>query len=366
MNDSSEAFRSELLNSVSIWYSQWHGYVSLAVCAVGIPLNILNITVLTRKNLKTPINCVLTWLAVSDTTTMVSYVPFSLHFYCQFSAQSMSAEKNSEAWMTFLLIYLNFSATTHTVSIWLGVALAVFRYNHIRSPAKGYLTRMRRLIRARLAICITYVLSVVLMVPHYISYNLTEYKFSDNSTAFVFEPWNLGSKQAKPLVLVALLLYCIVAKLIPCVLIIMYGGFLLKTLNNKTMSKRRRRSENGNNASQRSRDTSRTTVMLLAVIVLFLITELPQGVLILCCILLENFFHNIYIPLGDAMDIIALINSSINFILYCTMSREFRKTFNTLFCSFTQTFGHDNLRESSGRRRKQSRSSITCSKLESV
>lgn len=31
------------------------------------------------------------------------------------------------------------------------------------------------------------------------------------------------------------------------------------------------------------------------------------------------------------MDILALINSGINFILYCSMSRQFRSTFNLLF-----------------------------------
>lgn len=31
------------------------------------------------------------------------------------------------------------------------------------------------------------------------------------------------------------------------------------------------------------------------------------------------------------MDFLALLNSSINFILYCTMSRQFRETFTQIF-----------------------------------
>lgn len=34
---------------------------------------------------------------------------------------------------------------------------------------------------------------------------------------------------------------------------------------------------------------------------------------------------------GDFMDILALLNSAINFILYCSMSRQFRTTFTVLF-----------------------------------
>lgn len=43
-------------------------------------------------------------------------------------------------------------------------------------------------------------------------------------------------------------------------------------------------------------------------------------------------FSLCFVISGDVMDILALINSAINFILYCAMSRQFRKTFNLLFC----------------------------------
>ena len=32
------------------------------------------------------------------------------------------------------------------------------------------------------------------------------------------------------------------------------------------------------------------------------------------------------------MDMLALINSAVNFVLYCLMSQQFRKTFSQLFC----------------------------------
>jgi len=71
--------------------------------------------------------------------------------------------------------------------------------------------------------------------------------------------------------------------------------------------------------------------MLLAVVGLFLLTELPQGVLTLCSIFVANFFRDVYWPLGDLLDIAALLNNAINFVLYCTMSRQFRETFVETF-----------------------------------
>ncbi|XP_052820457.1 G-protein coupled receptor dmsr-1-like [Mya arenaria] len=333
----------DLLDTLSTWYGHIHGYVSLVICVFGVSLNIFNVIVLTRKKLKTPINFILTSLAVSDMATMISYIPFAFHFYCHFSANSISAGKNSQGWMNFLLVYLNFSATTHTISIWLAVALAIFRHHHVHSPAKGNLTRTRRIIRARIVVFIIFIASVITMVPYYACHNLTEVRFHENKTGFVFEPWHLGTGHEKLVIFVSLILYSCLAKLVPCVLIIIYGTLLLITLNNTRMKSRIRRSENGiltDHPPQRVIDMSRTTIMLLVVIVLFLFSELPQGVLIMCCLFQENFFETVYIPLGDVMDIIALINSSINFVLYCTMSQEFRHTFTRLFCNSWQFKRH--------------------------
>ncbi len=39
-------------------------------------------------------------------------------------------------------------------------------------------------------------------------------------------------------------------------------------------------------------------------------------------------------PLGDLLDILVLLNSSINFFLYCCMSSQFRHKFKTVFLCF--------------------------------
>lgn len=72
--------------------------------------------------------------------------------------------------------------------------------------------------------------------------------------------------------------------------------------------------------------------MLVAVLLLFLVTEIPQGILgLLSAALGDCFFRNCYHKFGELMDILALLNGSINFILYCSMSRQFRMIFGQLF-----------------------------------
>jgi len=74
--------------------------------------------------------------------------------------------------------------------------------------------------------------------------------------------------------------------------------------------------------------------MLLVVVALFLLTEFPQGIINLLSGVLEpTFVGQVYMPLGDLLDIVALINNGINFILYCAMSKQFRDTFIEIFLS---------------------------------
>ena len=83
--------------------------------------------------------------------------------------------------------------------------------------------------------------------------------------------------------------------------------------------------------SSSSSSGDRTTRMLLAVLFLFLLTEFPQGILaLLSGILGDDFFNNCYRQLNELMDILALINGAINFILYCVMSSQFRDTFHRI------------------------------------
>ena len=82
----------------------------------------------------------------------------------------------------------------------------------------------------------------------------------------------------------------------------------------------------------RQRRTHRTTRMLVIIVFLFAATEFPNGMLNLLSGILDHaFVQEIYDPLGDPLDFLTLVNSAINFILYCSMSMQFRKTFAEVF-----------------------------------
>ena len=63
-------------------YEPLHGYLAVAVCVLGTLFNMINILVLTHKDMRSnPINILLTGIAVADILVMLEYIPFATHMY---------------------------------------------------------------------------------------------------------------------------------------------------------------------------------------------------------------------------------------------------------------------------------------------
>ena len=100
----------------------------MTVCCMGILFNMLNILVLTHKDMRSnPINLILTGIAVADCLVLIEYIPFTIHMYILDDQARDLDEKFSLAWGIFLLFHTNFTIMIHTVSIWLTLSLAFWR-----------------------------------------------------------------------------------------------------------------------------------------------------------------------------------------------------------------------------------------------
>lgn len=372
-------------------YLIMHGYISLMVCLFGMLANTLNIIVLTRMDQRiSPTNAILTGLALADNLVMIEYIPFAFHMYIL--RERPVYERFSYPWTVYVLIHAHVTQVFHTISIWLTLLLAVWRYLSVAHPLRS--RDWCTLDRALLAILLAYVCSPLVCIPLYLTFTIQEQPWrppgavvassgsingsSLNAVTSEYTLYFLGTSElAKAnhslLENINFWTYSVVVKLIPCVALTILSFRLISALvsakerrqNLKTNNLSKNKNLNKNNASivgsnaasaapipsanERSHANvesgghaapacsekhDRTTRMLLAVLFLFLVTEFPQGILaLLSGILGDAFFTNCYGHLGELMDILALINGAINFILYCVMSRQFRQTFNRLFRS---------------------------------
>ena len=285
-----------------------------------------------------PCNLILLGLAVSDLLTMISYVPFVLYFYCIYGTEP-SPERNSKAAMRFFIFHVNFTVTTHTVSIWMGVCLAIFRYLHIKYSMDSSVLVVISVMRAKMTILAVFISSVIFLIPNYLSLKieqLTTLTNGRNHTLYDVYPRERTSQPGNVIITLNFWIQAILVKMVPCGLMLVFGMILVQTVSTShRRTKRLRQNSRPEFYRTRSREYSRTTKMMVIIIALFLITELPQGILVLISELVPGFFTAYYVPLGDAMDIIALINNAINFTLYCTMSKQFRTTFLQLFCPWS-------------------------------
>lgn len=327
-----------------IAYNSIHGYVSLLVCLFGSLANAFNVAVLTRRDLAVaPINRLLKWLAVADVFVMIEYVPFAIYRYLLLPGQ----EDRPYSWAAYMLFHMHFTQIFHTASILLTLSLAVWRYLAIKYPAHSPILCTDR--RCTVAIMLSFVLPSILCIPSYFVFTIHK-DFSYDRNANVFSKvYFVDSDFDGYLYQINFWVHAVLIKLLPCVILTIISAWLIRALYRANYRKKILKGYNacpaetivngkGNIFTRRStkrskieRRTDRTTKMLVAVLLLFLLTEFPQGILgLLSGILGRCFFKHCYNLFGELMDALALLNGAINFVLYCSMSRQFRTTFGQM------------------------------------
>ncbi|CAF1359029.1 unnamed protein product [Rotaria magnacalcarata] len=333
-------------------YRNYHGIISSFVCVFGLTCNLFNIIVLTRPLMRSSTNTILTSLAISDLIKMLFVLPAAILFYClQISERKSEPDFSSRFQVTFYMIQMLVALTLHCISTWLTVLLAAFRFVFLSCRSlTGYVSRPDR---ALMGVISVVVVSIILCVPSYIEHRIVNNYTNDTSSlpSYRFEQSRLSEYLS--LRSTVFVLHAVIFKLIPCILLLLFSFLLIHQLRSALAKaeKVQRHSATSinliNNGRMRGRrhekENRRTTLMLVIVCALFLITELPQGAILLLAFLSKqksDDYYEIYQQLGDTFDILALINNSVNFILYCLMSRAFRDTFKQTFCISFQKIDH--------------------------
>lgn len=330
-------------------YKEVHGWTSLFVCIFGSIANVLNIAVLTRREMRSPTNMILTGLAVADLLVMIEYIPYSIHMYLYHRSRR---DTFTYGWTLFVLFHSNFGQVCHTISICLTLTLAVWRYIAVAYPQKS--REWCSYTRTVLTITGAYVFCPILCVPlyfitqvesqvetldeHGMAVNLTRFRQA-NGTSNILSLENTTNttlyyvkltKTAESHVFLKEMnfwIYSVVIKLIPCAVLTVLSIKLIMVLLEAKQRRKKLTTQNvteirmgnGKDAAaceklkkrkkaaagrmtDKERQTDRTTMMLLAVLLLFLVTELPQGVLgFLSVVLGSSFFDTCYVMLGKIL-----------------------------------------------------------------
>ncbi|CAG2111821.1 unnamed protein product, partial [Medioppia subpectinata] len=118
-----------------------------------------------------PTNAILTGLAVADMLVMTTYFPYSIHNFIRYGLTE--SEKYSKGWAIFTLIHAHSSIVSHTISIWLTVILAVWRYIAVSFPTDS--KQWCNMSRAKCVIVFIYVACPIFCLPNYLTFTINTY-----------------------------------------------------------------------------------------------------------------------------------------------------------------------------------------------
>ena len=133
------------------------------------------------------------------------------------------------------------------------------------------------------------------------------------------------------LILTNFWILAIVFRALPCLILLILSFLLIYVMHIANKNRKKLMQQGRKTEYEKAGEFNRTTTMLLIVVVSFLLMEFPHGILYIICGISNKFFREVYVSLGDLLDLLVLINSSINFILYCCMSSQFRDKFKQIF-----------------------------------
>lgn len=230
-------------------YVKIHGYIALIICLLGCAANSVNIAVLSRKEMISSTNSILTGLAVADLLVMIDYIPFALHIYTNICAQ---LNKDTYAWAVFVYFHSIFSQTFHTISIWLTITLAVWRFIAIKFPQKNRTLCNKK--NTNIAIAVAYAVCPILCLPIYFAMKIQEITPSsrnghENGTLNDTDVRNTSSS-SEPVYAIVMTdnndlltaifwIYSVFIKLIPCVVLSILSVLLI--LKMKSSDRRRQK-----------------------------------------------------------------------------------------------------------------------------
>ncbi|XP_057660082.1 G-protein coupled receptor dmsr-1-like [Diorhabda carinulata] len=281
-------------------YEEVHGILSFLVCVFGSVANILNICVLTTKEMRWPTNLILTGLAVADLLVMLEYIPFSIHRYINLDDRK-NISHFTYGWAIFMMFHAVFSQMFHFISCCLTVVLAIWRYSSITNPQNSrYWCDVKK---TMYVIILTYLICPLICYPLYQSLHIVAYNQSCDSNGRIIDNKILQEKTGivyntifvmayvnQHYAQMSFWIYAVVIKLLPCILLTYLSRKLIQVLCETKKRKTVLFSysvplDNFKdvkpiiNLRKKHRQADRTSGMLIAVLLLFLITEFPQSIL---------------------------------------------------------------------------------------
>ncbi|KAL4229233.1 hypothetical protein ACF0H5_012272 [Mactra antiquata] len=283
------------------------------MCLFGITGNIMSVIVMSQKQMRSSTNTYLFALAISDLIKLiVDFLYFTVILIGQFDTSTGNRA------FAFLYPYAHYVFNASLcVSAWLIVSVAVERYIYVCHPTKVKV--YCNIYKARTISFSVFIVMSVLAIPNGMRYR-TVLKINNETGATDYDVMLSDLWKNQLFTDVYTWFQNLLRSIIPLVILIilnaciMYGLRRCRLLRSKTPKK------------------YRITTMLVTVILVFLVCITPDTIM-------STFFglgysEENYLARGirEITDLLLLINSAANFVIYCIFNTIYWCHFRRLFC----------------------------------
>ena len=393
---------SSVNESLQLKSNRTYGWLSLITCIIGTTFNAFNLLILRRtKIISNQANRILLSIATCDSITMIVHSPILVHFYITNSnsiySNELDPKRDTKHWIMYSLLSSLIFITLHSISLWLTVYLSVYRYLNIRR-AVNILDRKNVYInfilnKTKHSICFIAIFCVLFCLPSYFYPELREHWFEldtkENVThlalAYYIDESKLNLNTQNFIFKLSFYFQSIFGKIIPSICLGVFISLIINYLaeikhkRNRLLSIQFKRSEKRSNATEmthlsnnkstfkstistikshrntiglkqfktniilkKNLEHLKKTIMLLFVCCLVFLAELPHTILKFISILNIDFYFSFYMYVVDYLDFLVLITYPLNFLVYCLMSKLFRRQFILMF-NFIKSKPYNNL-----------------------
>ena len=266
-------------------------FVAIPIVVVfGVLGNVLNIVVLTRKWMRSSTNYYLTSLAIYD----ILYLVFVLTYL----------QKQND----IVRVCLNIASNT---GVWLTLTFTIERYICVCHPMRGIILCTPK--RAKYVIVSVCIAGALVTVPEFFEEMLEDW-----------DSYNLGYKNLNQTLFTYL----------PLALLCVFNTMLVRSVIRASRRRLAMLHETNLTSRYARHDTeqSRVTTMLIVIVVVFIVCQLPQAIMntLTTVDTIHTDTDTLYI-LRNVFNLLVVVNSAVNFVLYSAVSSKFRRTFRHVF-----------------------------------
>ena len=296
------------------------------LCILGMTGNVTSFFVLCRHRAETATIMLLRVLAVSDSILLLT----SIFVYCLPAVYPYTGVLRIfyEEFDVVRTYVWPFALMAHTITVWITVLVTLHRYCSICKALSN--TQLYIAKATKLQVFAVVALSVLYNTPRFFEHH----RISDGQTILTGNmsnvtcqvPVNLGDSRIYQIIY-SNVLYFPVMYILPLIILTYLNVRLIKAMNGL---RKRKQTLTGHRAKD-----DHITLIVIVIVIIFIICQTPALVNQIFWAILNQTerrcgqFHFYYTKVSD---LLIILNSSVNFMIYCLFGKTFRRTFIDTFC----------------------------------